>query len=149
MSQLLHVENTPLAATDPDARSLYAYLESLEPGDDRQQPFTVVTAIDALPRGDEGNGSLLYAEACQTCHGSMHSGEGRLSVRVPAIPDDTLAEPQHIDLSARVQRLVFTEKIRHGLFLGYGGVMPPFSTELLSDSEVSDLLEALGVVDDQ
>jgi len=41
---------------------------------------------------------------------------------------------------------VFTEKIRHGLFLGYGGVMPPFSREVLSDQDVSDLLEALGVI---
>jgi thiosulfate dehydrogenase len=45
-----------------------------------------------------------------------------------------------------VQRLIFTEKIRHGLFLGYGGTMPPFSSQLLSDAEVSDLLEALGVL---
>jgi len=59
------------------------------------------------------------------------------------LPEDTLAE--HAGYSLRSQRLVFIEKIRHGLFLGYGGDMPPFSKEQLSDAEISDVLEALGV----
>jgi thiosulfate dehydrogenase len=133
----------PLAATDKDARALYAYLESLEPGDDSAQPFTVVTTIDPLPAGDASNGQVLYAQTCASCHGGMHSGTSRLSERVPILPEDTVAA--HVGYSPRQLRLVFIEKIRHGLFLGYSGVMPPFSTQLLSDSDVSDLLEALEV----
>jgi thiosulfate dehydrogenase len=134
----------PLSATDARARSLYAYLESLEPGDANPIPFTIVTTIDPLPRGNEEHGQLLFAQTCMYCHGNMHDGVGRLSERMPILPEDTLVA--HAQYSARVQRLVFTEKIRHGLFLGYGGMMPPFSAELLSDDEVSDLLEALGVI---
>ena len=145
-------DTQPLSATDERARSLYAYLASLEPGDSAPIPFTVVNTIDPLPRADtpeaiadaEGHGQLLYAQACAYCHGSMHDGIGRLSSRVPVLPEETLAE--HAQYSRRIQRLIFTEKIRHGLFLGYGGNMPPFSSQLLSDTDVSDLLEALGVL---
>jgi thiosulfate dehydrogenase len=45
-----------------------------------------------------------------------------------------------------VQRLIFIEKIRHGRFLGYGGEMPPFSSELLSDADVADVLEYLSIL---
>jgi thiosulfate dehydrogenase len=137
-------DNQPLSASNDDARSLYAYLESLEPGDPNPIPFTIVTSIEPLPRGDDGIGRILFLRTCLSCHGDMHAGVGRLSERVPILPEDTLVE--HAQYSARVQRLVFTEKIRHGLFLGYGGSMPPFSAELLSDQDVSDLLEALGVL---
>ncbi|HYQ00691.1 MAG TPA: c-type cytochrome [Polyangiaceae bacterium] len=141
-----------LSPNDAQARSLYAYLVSLEPGVSDAIPFTVVNTIEALPRAEtaEGNadaanhGQLLYAQACASCHGSMHEGTGRLSSRVPILPEQTIAE--HAQYSHRVQRLIFTEKIRHGLFLGYGGNMPPFSTELLSDQDVSDVLEAFGVL---
>lgn len=142
----------PLTRTDETARSLYAYLESLEPGDSAPIPFTIVNTIEAIPRADTADaiaeaanhGQLIYAQACASCHGSMHEGNGRLSARVPVLPEQTIAE--HAQYSNRVQRLIFTEKIRHGLFLGYGGNMPPFSSELLSDTDVSDLLEAFGVL---
>ena len=137
----------PLGAEDPDARALYAYLESLEPRDEAPQAFTVVGDIAPLPLGDVASGSALYIMACSSCHGAMHSGQGRLSERVPVLPEDTIAE--HASYSPRVQRLIFTEKIRHGLFLGYSGNMPPLSAELLSDRDVSDILQALGVLGDQ
>jgi thiosulfate dehydrogenase len=138
------VDSEPM--TDAQARDLYAYLESLEPGDETQQPFTVVTDIELLPLGDELNGNRLYVSTCSTCHGAMHTGRGRLSDTVPILPEDTLVE--HAGYSLRNQRLVFTEKIRHGLFLGYGGTMPPLATERLSDAEVSDVLQALGILGD-
>ena len=145
-------DNQPLSASDEQARALYAYLVSLEPGDASAIPFTIVTTIDPLARGEtpeavasaKSDGELLYAQTCMYCHGATHDGLGRLSERVPILPEDTLVA--HVQYSARVQRLIFTEKIRHGLFLGYGGLMPPFSAELLSDQGVSDLLEALGVL---
>jgi thiosulfate dehydrogenase len=145
-------DNRPLSANDEQARSLYAYLVSLEPGDANPIPFTVVTDIEALARAEtpeaisnaEAHGQLLFLQTCQYCHGEMHTGVGRLSTLEPILPEDTLVA--HAQYTPRIQRLIFTEKIRHGLFLGYGGVMPPFSAELLSDNDVSDLLEALGVL---
>jgi len=134
----------PLVPADANAQALYAFLVSLEPGDPEPVPFEVVRAIEPLPRGDAAAGLLLFINACSYCHGAMHSGGGRLSERVPILPEDTLAE--HAGYTLRAQRLVFVEKIRHGLFLGYGGDMPPFSKERLSDPQVSDLLEALGVL---
>jgi len=138
------VASEPLAASDPDAVALYAYLASLQPLAPDAVPFTVVRDIEPLPRGDARGGQNVFNEACLYCHGLMHSGSGRLDERVPTLPEDTLAE--HSEFSARVQRLIFIEKTRHGLFLGYGGDMPPFSLEVLSDAQVSDLLEALGVL---
>jgi thiosulfate dehydrogenase len=73
-----------------------------------------------------------------------HSGVGRLSDRVSVLPEDTLTE--HAQYSPSVQRLIFIEKIRHGRFLGYGGEMPPFSSELLSDADVADVLEYLSIL---
>jgi thiosulfate dehydrogenase len=137
-------DSQPLVASDERARALYAYLESLEPGDANPIPFTIVTSIEPLLRGDEAHGQVLFGQTCLYCHGEMHDGFGRLSEQVPVLPEDTLVA--HAQYTPRVQRLVFTEKIRHGLFLGYGGVMPPFSAEVLSDNDVSDVLEALGVL---
>jgi len=127
------------------ARLLYAYLVSLEPGDATPSPFTVAAEITALPRGD-AHGQALFAAACAPCHGDLHQGIALLDARVPVLPEAAILA--HAEYSASDRRLVFTEKIRHGLFLGYGGVMPPFSRERLSDDDVSDLLEALGVLAD-
>ena len=73
----------------------------------------------------------------------MHTGAGQLSASIPILPDDTLAAHPPPTYSPRLQRLVFIEKTRHGLFLGYGGDMPPFSLETLPDASLSDILEAL------
>lgn len=136
--------NDPLTASDHDAQALYAYLESLEPGDPAAVPFHVVTSIEDVPRGNAPSGQILFAEACTLCHGDMHHGSGRLGDAVPILPEDTIRE--HAEFTPRVQRLIFIEKMRHGRFLGYGGVMPPFSSDVLSDPDVSDLLEALGML---
>lgn len=134
----------PLAANDHDADDLYAFLASLGAGNSSAVPFTVVRSIDALPRGDASHGTALYAEACMFCHGPQHTGAGRLGERIPILPEDTRAA--HQGYTERLLRLVFTEKIRHGGFFGYSGDMPPFSSEVLSDADISDLLESLGVL---
>jgi thiosulfate dehydrogenase len=103
----------------------------------------VVRDVEPLPRGNAENGQILYVSACSYCHGSVHSGAGRLSDRVPVLPEQTIDE--HFNYTARELRLVFIEKVRHGLFLGYGGDMPPFSAETLSNAQLSDVLEALQV----
>ena len=136
-------ESTSLEASDADAVALYSFLDELTPRDERPVPFTVVRDVLDLPRGNAEAGKPLYEAACATCHGRMHDGAGALLARVPILPEETLAE--HAEFSARVQRLVFIEKTRHGGFLGYGGAMPPFSVEVLSDAELADILEALGL----
>jgi thiosulfate dehydrogenase len=133
----------PLTADQPDAQALYAFLTSLEPGNPEPYPFTVVRDIEPIPRGDGERGRTSYERSCSYCHGAMHSGGGRLSDRIPVLPEDTIAE--HFDYSARVMRLVFIEKVRHGLFFGYGGDMPPFSIESLPDSDLADILEAMEI----
>ncbi|MFZ5895603.1 MAG: c-type cytochrome [Myxococcota bacterium] len=135
--------NVPLQSGDADAEALFAYLESLEPGDPNPVAFDVVTEVEPLARGDANLGAGVYASACSNCHGAPHSGTGRLSERVSILPEDTFRE--HAEYSLRVQRLIFIEKIRHGRFLGYGGEMPPFSTQLLTDADVSNVLEYLSV----
>jgi thiosulfate dehydrogenase len=138
--------NTPLDPTSSDAGALYAYLTSVEPADSSAQPFTVVRDIADVPRGDARHGYVVYAQACEQCHGSMHDGDGRLSDIVPVLPEDTLAVHPAPAWTPRTQRLVFIEKSRHGVFLNYGGAMPPFSLEALPDADLSDALEALGVL---
>jgi thiosulfate dehydrogenase len=98
---------------------------------------------DPLERGNAVNGALLYDRACGYCHGEISTGTGRLGERVPRLPEDGIAE--HEGYTPRLLRLVFIEKVRHGKFFGYGGDMPPFSREVLSDAELSDILEALGL----
>lgn len=134
----------PLAPEDSTAGALYAFLSTLSPGSQDPEPFTVVREIDPVQRGDAASGDVLYARACAYCHGAQHSGAGRLSSRVPILPEDTLEA--HINYTPRDLRLAVTEKIRHGLFLGYGGDMPPFSREKLSDEQLSDVLESLGIL---
>lgn len=138
--------NTPLDAADANADALYAYLLSLEPGDPSAQAFTVVRDVADVPRGDARRGYVVYAQACEQCHGSMHDGDGRLGDIVPVLPEDTLAAHPAPAWSPRTQRLVFIEKTRHGVFLNYGGEMPPFSLEVLPDADLSAALEALGVL---
>ncbi|HEY3493169.1 MAG TPA: c-type cytochrome [Polyangiaceae bacterium] len=135
--------NSPLDREGGAASDLYAFLASLEPGNAEPVPFSVVRTVEPLPRGDAARGAELFTNACSACHGTMHEGAGALR-RVPALPDATLLD--HPDSDPAEMRLIFIEKVRHGGFLGYGGAMPPFSSEVLGDAELSDILEALGVL---
>jgi len=137
--------STPLEADSTEGEALYAYLLSLEPGDPGPIPFTVQRTIVDIPRGSVEPGRSLYDEACAGCHGAPHSGDGRLSDRVPVLPEDSVASHLALGYSYRLIRLVFIEKVRHGPFLGYGGDMPPLSLEVLNDEGLGDILEALGV----
>lgn len=136
--------SAPLSPDEPNAVALYQYLTSLEPGNPEPVPFTTVRIIDdPLERGDAVNGALLYDRGCGYCHGAISTATGRLGERVSLLPEQAVAE--HEGYSPRQLRLVFIEKIRHGRFFGYGGDMPPFSLEVLSDAELADILEALGL----
>jgi len=128
----------PWQAGDDAAESLWAYLETLPTEPSAAVAFTVVKSVADLPAGSATDGAQVYANACQSCHGTLHDGQGRISSLAPRLPDDTKEE--HAEFSATDQRVIFVEKMRHGGFLGYGGIMPPFSAETLSDAQVADLL---------
>lgn len=129
-------------ADDEEAKALWAYLSSL-PGDAKPIPFTIVRSVVDLPAGDPNVGGDVYARACKSCHGAVHTGEGALASQAPRIPDQVSA--QHLQYSRTDQRVIFIEKIRHGGFLGYGGFMPPFSIETLTDVQIGALLAYLGL----
>jgi thiosulfate dehydrogenase len=133
---------TAFSADDADAADLYAFLTSLA-GPSDAVPFTIVRSVSDLPAGDETKGAQIYDQACHTCHGDLHTGAGALSDLPPKLPDFVLLE--HAAYPKDQQRVIFVEKVRHGGFLGYTGSMPPFSTEVLSDDQVSDLLSYLGL----
>lgn len=131
----------PWTADDVEARAMYAYLDSLPPAQPESAPFTVVTAVADLAPGDAAAGAAVYQGACLSCHGALHTGAGKLADTAPRLPDDPNAE--HTEYTPTEQRLIFVEKTRHGGFLGYGGVMPPFSSEALDDGALADLLAYL------
>ena len=136
------IANIPLAASDADAADLYAYLDSL-PGGSKPIAFTVVMSVSDLAEGDAVHGRKVFSAACATCHGDPSSGRGRIDDEVPVLPGEVLEE--HRQFTTEDRRVIFVEKVRHGGFLGYGGHMPPFSVEVLSDEHLSDLLAALSL----
>lgn len=126
-----------------EARAIYAYLESLA-GDGAPASFTIGDVADPGP-GDAGRGEGVYESACASCHGAKSTGEGAKTPNAPALPDETLSLHPLGEYTAEERRLVFIEKTRHGTFFGYGGQMPPFSLESLSDADLADVLTYLGV----
>lgn len=137
------LNSQPWAAEDEEAEATYAYLVSLPGGDAGAQSFTVVSGVTDVAPGDGARGAQVFASACSACHGAAHTGEGRISERAPTLPEQTLMD--HVGYSADDKRLVFVQKVRHGGFMGYGGTMPPFSLEALSDAQLGDLLSFLGL----
>lgn len=127
--------------TSDDARALFEYLDSLGTGEPLPgQTFTIVESVAALPRGDSDAGRDVYDASCRSCHGDIHTGDGRMGSLVSVIPEASIefAEESGFDV-----RLVITEKVRHGQFFGVGGNMPHYPLEVLSDEAMSDLLEYL------
>ncbi|MDI1430906.1 c-type cytochrome [Polyangium sorediatum] len=135
------------SAEDERAGALFAYLDALPAGsaDEEAWPFTVPVQVSAPPPGDATAGASVYSRACKNCHGAVKTGDGRLVARAPVLPDQTLAEHPLGTYTPEQRRLVFVQKTRHGGFLGYGGQMPPFSLEVLSDEQMGDLLAYMGV----
>jgi thiosulfate dehydrogenase len=146
---LYFMRGVPADLDGPTGDALYAWLAALSEGDagvTDPVPFTIPRTARDLPGGDAARGQRVYARACQSCHGAFGSGSGRAGPLVTIVPGDTLAEhcrgtpPAGVaDLPTYV-RLVVYQKTRHGSFLGYGGTMPPFSTESLSDADLADIV---------
>ncbi|MGC3959919.1 MAG: cytochrome C oxidase Cbb3 [Verrucomicrobiota bacterium] len=78
-----------LTSDDDNGRALLAYLRTLAPagGTDPARPCSIVRNIDPtylmqLPPGDATRGTTTYQRACGYCHGSAHTGAGRLGPHV-------------------------------------------------------------------
>ncbi len=133
-------------ADDTQAKSVYAYPDALQGEPRGAVAFSVVRTIGDVPLGDRQRGASIFVGACQNCHGLASTGVGRLKSTIPILPQDTVRE--HRYLGSRTEtRLAVIEKVRHGTFLGYGGVMPPFSLEVLSDAALGDVLAFLDLGD--
>jgi thiosulfate dehydrogenase len=136
------LDSAGLDPGDASAGLLFAYLSGLPATTTTAVPFTVVASVAEVPVGDADRGKEVYDRACRSCHGDLHTAAGRLAEVVSLLPEETIRE--HGTYGPEELRLTGVEKIRHGSFLGYGGQMPPFSREVLSDAEVGDLLSYLG-----
>jgi mono/diheme cytochrome c family protein len=122
---------------------LYAFLYSIEraPGAiTNAVAFTIPGATVPPGSGDAARGQRVYERACAACHGALRQS-ARAIMSATVIPDDT--EREHgaaLGYTQDTLRQVFVEKARHGAFLGFAGTMPPFSTELLSDQDLADMV---------
>ncbi len=140
------LSSRPWTGEEDDARAIYALLESLDASAEERaaQPFTI-GEVALLEPGDPARGAGIYQAACGSCHGAKTSGAGATVAGASRLPEQTLAEHPLGEYGELDRFLVFVEKTRNGLFRGYGGTMPPFSTEVLSDEELADLLSYLEV----
>jgi thiosulfate dehydrogenase len=122
----------------PASRALYEYLLSIA-GEDAQpaRTLTIVENVGTVGRGDPARGQEVWDRACRECHGDPHTGAGRLSETASVVPE---ASQEFAEQSGFSLEAVLVEKIRHGGFFGVGGVMPPFSAEALSDTDLSALI---------
>ncbi len=129
---------------EDEAVATYAFLESISSDEQgtEPQPFELGEVKDMKP-GDAARGARVFDAACRSCHGASTSGLGAIVPSADRLPEDTLASHPEPEYSDEDRRLVFVEKTRHGGFLGYGGTMPPFSVNVMSDEDLADLLTFL------
>ena len=141
------LKDRPWEADDTQAEAMYAYLDSISQSGKGTEAvaFTVKVKVEDMPAGDATLGKAVYDQTCHLCHGAAHTGAGKLVQRASILPDQTVAGHPSPTYSATDRRLVFIEKTRHGAFLGYGGEMPPFSMDKLSDEQLGDLLAFFGL----
>jgi thiosulfate dehydrogenase len=136
------MKSRAITIEEENGRALHVYLQSLvTAGPAPALPLTIVRNIADVPSGDGGRGKGVYDGACAPCHGAPSSGDGRIGKIASIIPNDTVNMfGSHPKTGARP---ITIEKIRHGKFFGVGGVMAPFSLEVLSEAQLGDLLAYL------
>ena len=134
-----------LDRTSDESRALHEYLQSITPAGSPTAivPMTVVENVTAIPLGDPTRGAELYRRACQYCHGDVHTAVGNILDRKVILPD--VANDYNRLFPNVPHGLVVTEVTRHGRFFGVGGTMAFFTTELLSDADLGDVLAFLGL----
>jgi len=134
-----------------DGQAISAWLESLAPEGSTEGTAAVPrtwtrTVRDPGAAGDPARGRAAWQRACAYCHGALDTGAGRIAPLVSTLPattlaehcDDDLAVAGYTDRQAYIRGIV-AEKTRHGSYLGYGGAMPPFTVEALSDDDLRHL----------
>jgi thiosulfate dehydrogenase len=133
-------------ANDEDAKVVYAYLASLPKTQTGALPFTVVQVAKDLPGGDRARGEQVFDASCRSCHGAAHTGRGKVRSGIALLPEEEVDYLNKTFAFDKVQiRVTFIEKVRHGGFLGVFGNMPLYSTEAMSDADLSSLLTFLGL----
>lgn len=141
----------PLDPKAPKTLDLYAYLVSIgDKGPTTARKFELILEVKDLPRGDATRGNGVWVGSCQSCHGAPHTGAGRLKPLqgdnpISIVPEETIKV--HGKEGPNVVREAVIEKIRHGGFLEFAGVMAPFTPAQLSDTEVADVVTFLGLYD--
>lgn len=139
----------PLDPALPESIALYAYLDTIAAqGSGETQAFTVPPMVMRLTGGDPTRGRVLYERACASCHGAVRTGEGRpraeRGLQASVVPQATEIEHNAAEgYDQAALETVFVQKVRHGSFLGYAGVMPPFSIEALPDAQLADIIAYL------
>jgi thiosulfate dehydrogenase len=129
---------------DEQAKVMYAYLASLPKTAPGALPFTVVPVAKDLPAGDRARGEQVYAGSCRTCHGDVHTGDGKVRDGIPVLPDESVhVLTDTFGFDQTQVRLTFVEKVRHGGFLGVYGNMAPYAVEVMSDADLAALLTFL------
>ena len=137
---------TAFQGSEVEAEALWAYLDGNSEEGAGAEPvsFTTDPTPPNLTAGDAAAGAPLYDAVCATCHGAAFGASAPISA-APLLPEQTLAEHPPPEYTPEEQRFVFIQKTRYGRYYNYGGRMPPVSLEVLSDSELADLLAYLGL----
>lgn len=128
--------------------ALWAWLDALSPAatSARAVPFTVPRTTRDLTGGDPARGREVFGRACASCHGAFGSSAPTLGRYVSRLPADSVnghcrgRPPEGVPDLPTYLRMVVYQKTRHGGLLGYGGTMPPFSTEVLSEEALQDIV---------
>lgn len=136
----------PWTAGDAEAQAIFAFLSSQPPAQPNALPMTVVKVAGDLPGGDAARGKFVFEASCQTCHGEVRTGVGKLRSVIPALPEEAASVfVEKYGFTKEQVRVTFVEKVRHGAFLGVYGSMPFYPTESLSDADLAALLAYMGL----
>jgi thiosulfate dehydrogenase len=130
-----------LAKDSDAARQLDAYLEGppVMTGPAKYTFVRITTPLAEL-KGDATRGAEAYQKACHRCHGDAHTWQGHTTSAATVIPESSITT-----FGMDLARSVTVEKVRHGLFINIGGVMPFYTQEAMSDQTVADILVYMGL----
>jgi thiosulfate dehydrogenase len=139
--QVFFMRDAPLAVDEARGVALYEHLaredQAASTDDKREVPFSIVESVTSLPAGNAVAGERLWGQACASCHGDAFTGATRITADASIVPGDSASFATESGFPIDV---VIVEKVRHGPFFGIGGSMPPFSTEVLSDAQLGDIV---------
>lgn len=128
----------------PNADALYEFLVSISPAP-KAEPiyFTIERNIRAPAAGSAAAGEKIYEIACRSCHGARGTSAGLLQPSTPL--DSSLSTYYTTTYPTSEHGVLVTGKVRLGNFFGFGGSMPPFALERLSEAELADLIAFLAL----